>query len=155
MEFINFEAEESSDNGNTIHFSDDEETIDGNNFIIDSEEITDDVIFYRNLGPQNADHYNKFPNQTRDPVSVVYDDDEMYFDEEDLQPELYAPEGVDNVKFDDFSGFEKSIKKFYNTLKNFEDSDNQFFDAVIYRLIYKYLERNLLRKKSEGTEDIS
>ena len=68
---------------------------------------------------------------------------------------MYTPEGIDNVKFDDFSGFEKSIKKFYNTLKNFEDSDNQFFDAVLYGLIYKYLERNLLRKKSDGTEDIS
>ena len=51
MEFINFEAEESSDNGDTIHFSDDEETIDDNNFINSSEEITDDASFYRNLDP--------------------------------------------------------------------------------------------------------
>ena len=113
MELVNFEAEESSDNGDTIHFSDDAETIDDNNSINDSEEITDDISFYRNLDPHNADHYNKFPNQTHDPVSAVYGDDEMYFGEEDPQPELYAPEGIDNVKFDDFSGFEKSIKKFF------------------------------------------
>ena len=155
MEFINFEAEESSDNGDTIHFSDDDETIDDNNFINDSKEITDDVSFYRNLDPHNADHYNKFPNQTRNPVSAVYDDDNMYFGEEDPQPELYATEGTDNVKFDDFNGFEKSINKFYNTLKNFEYSDNQLFDAILYGLIYKYLERNLLWKKSVGMEDIS
>ena len=74
MEFINFEAEESIDNGDTIHFSDDEETIGGNNFINDSEEINDDISFYRNLDPHNSDHYNKFPNQTHYPVSDVYDD---------------------------------------------------------------------------------
>ena len=155
MEFINFQAEESSDNGDTIHFSDDEKTIEVNNFINDSEEITDGISFYRNLDPHNPDHYNKFPNQTRDPVSAVYDDDGMYFAEEDPQFELYAPEGIDIVKFDDFSGIEKSIKKFYNTLNNFEDSDNQIFDAVLYGLMHIYLERNLLRKKSEGTEGIS
>ena len=78
----------------------------------------------------------------------------MHFAEEDPQSELYPPEGID-VRFDDFSEFEKSIKKFYNTLRNFEDGDSQFFDAVLYGLIYKYLERNLLRKKSEDMEDIS
>ena len=92
---------------------DDEGTIGDNNFINDSEETTGDIRFYRNLDPHNADHFNKFPNQTRDPVSGFYDDDGLYFGEEDPQPELYAPEGIDNVKFDDFSGFEKSIKKFF------------------------------------------
>ena len=94
MDFINFEAEESSGNGDTIHFSDDEETIDVHNFINDSEEITDGISFYRNLDPHNPDHYNKFSKQTRDPVSAVYDDDGMYFSEEDPQLELCAPEGM-------------------------------------------------------------
>ena len=52
-------------------------------------------------------------------------------------------------------GLKNQLRNFFNTLKNFEDSDNQFFDAVLYGLIYKYLERYLLRKKSKGTEDIS
>ena len=78
----------------------------------------------------------------------------MYFGEEDPQPEFYAPEVIDNIKIDYFSRFENSIEKFYNTHKNFENSHNQVCDAVLYGLIYKYLERNLLRKNSEGTEDI-
>ena len=111
MEFINFEAEESSDNGNTIHFLDDEETIEDNNFINDSEEITDGVSFYQNLDPHNAEYYNKFPMQTRDPVSAICNDNGMYFGEEDPQPELYASEGIGNVQFDYFSGFEKKLKE--------------------------------------------
>ena len=63
MEFIKPEAEESSENGDTIHFPHVEETIDDNNFINESEEINDNVTFYRNLNPHNADHYNRFPNQ--------------------------------------------------------------------------------------------
>ena len=51
----------------------------------------------------------------------------MYFGEENPQPELYAPEGIGNVKFEDFSGLENSIKKFYNTFKNIEDSDYHIF----------------------------
>ena len=48
MEFIKPEAEESSENGDTIHFPHVEETIDDNNFINESEEINDNVTFYRN-----------------------------------------------------------------------------------------------------------
>ena len=29
------------------------------------------VSFFRKLNPENIDHYNKFPNQTRDPRSAV------------------------------------------------------------------------------------
>ena len=29
------------------------------------------VSFFRKLDPENYDHYNKFPNQTRDPRSAV------------------------------------------------------------------------------------
>ena len=52
-------------------------------------------------------------------------------------------------------GLKNQLRNFFNTLKNFEDSDNQFFDAVLYGLRYECLERNLLRKKSKGTEEIS
>ena len=40
-------------------------------------------------------------------------------------------EGTENVKFDDFDGFEKSVKKFKNSLKNFEKIDNPFLDSII------------------------
>ena len=35
------------------------------------------------------------------------------------QPELYALEDRDSVEFDNFSGFEKYIKKFKDNLKNY------------------------------------
>lgn len=35
----------------------------------------------------------------------------MFFGIEDTQPELYDPENRDNVEFDKFKGFEKSVKK--------------------------------------------
>ena len=61
-----------------------------------------------------------------------------YYGKEDIQPELHAPEHRDLVSFDKFTGFEKSIDKFNKTLKNFEGSENQFFDAIIYDvMIYK------------------
>ena len=31
--------------------------------------------------------------------------------------------------------FEKSVEKFKKTLKNFEDSEDQFFDAIIYGMM--------------------
>ena len=49
--------------------------------------------------------------QTRDPVSAICNDNGMYFGEEDPQPELYASEGIGNVQFDYFSGFEKKLKE--------------------------------------------
>ena len=35
-----------------------------------------------------------------------------------------------------FKGFERSIVKFKKTLKNFKNSKNQLFDAVIYGIMY-------------------
>lgn len=51
----------------------------------------------------------------------------MYFGTEDQQPELYAPVKRACIEFDKFAGFEKSVKKFIGTLKNFNNSDNPFF----------------------------
>ena len=36
------------------------------------------------------------------------------------------------MDFDKFLAFEKSVKKFKKTLKKFDDSENSFFDAIIY-----------------------
>ena len=38
--------------------------------------------------------------------------------------------------FEKFEGSEKSIKRFKEILKNFEGGQNQFFDAVIYGIMY-------------------
>ena len=55
----------------------------------------------------------------------------MYFGDEDTQPELYAPENRESVEFDKFVGFEKSVKKFKDTLQNFGNSDDPFFDSIL------------------------
>ena len=59
-----------------------------------------------------------------------------YYGKEDIQPELHAPEHRDLVSFEKFTGFEKSVDKFNKTLKNFEGSENQFFDAIIYGIMF-------------------
>lgn len=46
------------------------------------------------------------------------------------------PEGTENFEFENSSGFEKSVKKFRNSLKNLKDSNNSFFDSIIYGLMY-------------------
>ena len=55
---------------------------------------------------------------------------------EDQQPELCAPEDREHVSFDKFEGSEKSVEKFKKTLRNFKDSENQLFDAVIYGVMF-------------------
>ena len=130
---------------NTLNFSDDE-SMDEGNFIADSEEESS-INVYRKLDPHNLEHYNRFPNQTRNPISAVYEDDEMYFGEEDSQPELYIPEDRESVHFENFSGFEKSIKKFYNLLKNFENIDHPFFDSIAYGLMHKVAEGKINLKQ--------
>ena len=129
----------------SLNFSDDE-SMDEGNFIADSEEESS-INVYRKLDPHNLEHYNRFPNQTRNPISAVYEDDEMYFGEEDSQPELYIPEDRESVHFENFSGFEKSIKKFYNLLKNFENIDHPFFDSIAYGLMHKVAEGKINLKK--------
>ena len=129
----------------TLNFSDDE-SMDEGNFIADSEEESS-INVYRKLDPHNLEHYNRFPNQTRNPISAVYEDDEMYFGEEDSQPELYIPEERESVHFENFSGFEKSIKKFYDLLQNFENIDHPFFDSIVYGLMHKVAEGKINLKK--------
>lgn len=60
----------------------------------------------------------------------------MCFGKGDSQPELFALQNRDEIEFDNFSGFEKSAKKFKETLTNFKDSGNSFFDTIIYGLMY-------------------
>ena len=136
MEFISTEAEE---NG-PLAFSDDEEdektTDELDDFIDDSTQPQEDVSFYRQLDPNNIEDYPKFHGQTRDPIEAIYVDDTPFYGHEDQQPEPHAPEDREHVSFDKFEGFERSIEKFKKTLKNFKDSKNQLFDAVIYGIMY-------------------
>ena len=48
--------------------------------------------------------------------------------------------------FDKFKWFESSVKKFKKTLKNFNDSGNFFFDAVIYGIMFYKTEGKILEK---------
>ena len=74
-----------------------------------------------------------------------------YYGKEDIPPELHAPEHRDLVSFDKFTGFEKSVDKFNNTLKNFEGSENQFFDAIIYGVMF-YKSNGEIIDKNKITE---
>ena len=147
MDFIQFEAIDESQQNGTLNFSDDDEkTEQDENFIDHSEQPMEDVSFYRKLDPENIDHYNKFPNQTRDPRVALYEDYEMFFGTEDTQPELCAPENRECVEFDKFEGFEKSVKKFKDTLQNFENTDDPFFDSIIYGVMFRISEGKVLDK---------
>ena len=148
MDFTELESVEESQKNQPLNFLVDEEMTNDEmeNFIDDSEQPRQDVSFYRKLDPDNLDDYYKFPNQTRDPGVAIYEDNEMYFGEEDKQLELYDPENRESVEFDKFSGFEKSVKKFLETLKNFDNSDNLFFDSIIYGVMHHKSDGKILDK---------
>ena len=74
-----------------------------------------------------------------------------YYGKEDIRPELHAPEHRDLVSFDKFTGFEKSVDKFNKTLKYFEGSENQFFDAIIYDIMF-YKSNDEIIDKNKITE---
>ena len=54
---------------------------------------------------------------------------------------------IDSISFDMFVGFEKHIVKFKKTLKNFEGSKNQLFEAVIYGIMYYRCDGELIVKE--------
>ena len=126
MEFIQFEAsEEKQQENQSLNFSDeygDDQVIDEVDFI-DEKEYEERVSFCRNV--YNIDEYNKFPNQTIDPRSAVYEDDKMFFRKDDTQSKLYAPENREMVE----------------TFQNFDgEGGNSFFDSVIYGLMSRKIE---------------
>ena len=93
MDFIQFEAIDESQQNEPFTFSDDDQKTEHNeSFIDDSEQPMEDVSFCRQLDIENIDHYNKFPNQTRNLRDAVYEVNEMTFGGEDTQTELFAPE---------------------------------------------------------------
>ena len=131
MEFLSLEADK--ENGNFLMFSDNEEekvTDELDNFIDDTP-IEEDVSFYWGKNPLDINDYPRFNGQVRNPSEAIYADDELNFGCEDEQLELYAIEKRDEVTFDKFEGFEKSIERFKKTLANFE-GENELFNSVIY-----------------------
>ena len=116
------------------------------NFIDDNDQQEKDVSFYRQLDPENFEDYPKFPNSTKNPKVAVYEDEEPSFGEENTQPKLHDPDDRNFVDLDEFDGFEKSVKKFKGTLKNFKDSENSFFDALIYSLMFCESEGEIIDK---------
>ena len=147
MDFIDFEAMEDGCNEDLI-FSDDENKDSGkvdDTFIDDSKQKENEPDFYRSIDQKRdlneLSSYKKFVNQTRDPGEAIYDDkdDETFVDKRDLQPEPYANKSRESIIFDDFLGHRKFVQKFKKSLSSFEDSktENSFFDAVIYGLLFK------------------
>ena len=136
MEFISADAEEDRPLASSDDQKYEKTTDELDDFIDDSTQPQEDVSFYKQLDPNNIENYPKFHGQTRNPIEAIYEDDESFYGHEDQQPELYAPEGRKHVSFDKFKGFERSIEKFKKTLKNFKNSKNQLFDAVIYGIMY-------------------
>ena len=141
MEFTQFEAsEENQQENQSLNFSDeygDDQVIDEVDFI-DEKEYEEHVSFCRNV--YNIDEYNKFPNQTIDPRSAVYEDDKMFFRKDDTQSELYAPENREMVDFDFFRG-RKNLPVILKTFQNFDgEGGNSFFDSVIYGLMSRKIE---------------
>ena len=59
MDFIQFEADDESQQNETLHFSDDVQTEQGNRFIIDDDLYMEHVSFYRKFDPENVCHYKK------------------------------------------------------------------------------------------------
>ena len=142
MDFIDFETMETDQQNEDLIFSDDENKGSGkvdDNFIDDSELKESEPSFYRN-----------FVDQMKDPRIAIYEegDDETFVDTRDLQTELYAVKNRDNVIFDEFSSYGKCVHKFKKSLSSFDDSktENSFFDAVIYGLLFKLTEEKIFTK---------
>ena len=78
MKCINLEASEGN-NQLLVSFDDEDEITNDEmeDFIDDGDQQQDDVSFYRQLDPENIEHY-KFPNQTTNPKEAIYEDDEPY-----------------------------------------------------------------------------
>ena len=68
----------------------------------------------------------------------------------DTQPELYAPKNREGVEFDNFIGYWKNAKIFKETLRNFDGSDNPFFNSIIYGLMFYLTEgKNIYKNKAK------
>ena len=68
----------------------------------------------------------------------------------DTQPELYAPKNREGVEFDNFIGHWKNAKIFKETLRNFDGSDNPFFNSIICGLMFYLTEgKNIYKNRAK------
>ena len=136
MEFLSLEAEEDSVR---LRFSDEDEsektTDELDDFINDAPIEEGGVSFYRERNPLDVNDYPKVNGQVRILIEAIFSDDESCFGD-DEQPELFAPKNRDEVTFDKFEGFKKSVENFRKTLNNFSNVENYLFNSVIYGLLF-------------------
>ena len=119
-----------SDDSGDEEFSEEEKEL---NFIDDDEgEVQQEPSFYRVV---NNSKRVRFSNQTRNPEEVVDESEDEYYGEDDM-PELYDPEKREDVEFDLFNKHFDNSQIFKKSLLRFENVNNQFFYAVLYRLLH-------------------
>ena len=111
-------------------------------FIDDSKQSMEDANFYHRLDPNNINNSYKFQNQIRDPILATYEDNVLFYGNENPQPELFAPVDRCGVELDKFDGSDKLIKKFKANLNIFEETDNPFFDSILYKIALKNVKVN-------------
>lgn len=99
MEFIQTEALVDDNNQQSLRISDDEldermaDELD--DFVDNSFQGSKNVSFYRQLGNDQF----KFPNQTKESIDSIFEQDTTLYEIEDLQSELY---GLEDINFSDF-----------------------------------------------------
>ena len=136
MDFIIDEAEVSdeiySENSDCL---DNESLLD--DFIVPDKNCRNDsVTFYRNVN-----NSQKFHNQQKETSEELDRNENLYFGE-DGQPEMFAPENINDVEFHDFSDYKKKAAQFKKTLLCFppEIESDCLFSSVVYGL--SYLQQN-------------
>ena len=133
MDFILNEAEVETDSLK-IDLDDEDEMECDNAPLSEDEYIEEDPSFYRTF--DNREEFANFENQITDPVKSSERSEKNYYGEVDL-PELYAPEYRKKVEFHSFSNDKERALNFKKSLQCFiPEQENQFFYAVVYRLMY-------------------
>ena len=115
MEFLSLEAE---DDCAILQFLDENKskktTDELDDFHDDAPIEEESISFYRERNTFDVNDYPRFNGQIRNPLEAIYSDVESYFGD-DEQPELFAPKNRNEVTFDRFEGFGKSVEMFKRT----------------------------------------
>ena len=119
-------------------------------FIDDSEQSMEDTNFYRRLDLDNINNYYKFQNQIRYPILATYEDNVLFYGNENSQPEFFAPVDRCGAELDKFDGSDKLIKNLKENLNIFEETDNPFFDSILYGVMHNSLDPKNSFKKCKG-----
>ena len=152
MDFIIDEAEVSDDiYSKNFDCSDNEGLWD--DFVVSDQNCQNvPVTFFRNFN-----NCQKFHNQQKYVDQEISRDEDLYFGQ-DGQPEMFASEIIDRVKFHSFSNYKKKAEQFRKTFLCFppETEPNCLFSSVVYAIAY--LQKNekpvdfLTAKNAIGTE---